>query len=88
MSEGAMAPCPSDSDLMKAWNAYQETDDFKDSLYWASTDTVMRQERAQELGVQPDANVANSIQKEEHVKGALWAAFLRGFEAAGGQVRF
>ena len=87
MSE-ARAPCPPDSDLMKAWTKYQETDAFKDNLYWATTETVMRKERAQELGVDPAANVATGIHKEQRAKGCLWGAFLSGFEAAGGKVRF
>jgi hypothetical protein len=85
---GAMAPCPPDSDLMKAWTAYQERDDFKNSLYWATTDTKMRKERAQELGIDPSANIATSADRERNLKGLMWAAFMAGFEAAGGKVSF
>lgn len=81
----AMTQCPPDHPLMKAWTAYQETDSFKDSLYWATTETVMRKERAQELGVDPTANVANAIQREQYAKGSMWAAFMAGFAAAGGK---
>ena len=88
MSGEAMMQCPPDSDLMKAWTAYQEADGFKDSLYWATTETVMRKERAQELNVPPENNVANATTREQYAKGALWAAFMAGFEAAGGRVRF
>lgn len=83
-----MTPAPADSDLMKAWNAYQETDDFKDSLYWATTETKMRKERAQELNVPPEANIANTVDRERMAKGSMWAAFITGFAAAGGKVSF
>lgn len=88
MTDGAMTQCPPGSDLMKAWNAYQEKDDFKNSLYWATTDTKMRKERAQELGIDPADNVATSADREARAQGSMWAAFLAGFEAAGGKVRF
>jgi hypothetical protein len=88
MSSGAMAPCPVDSDLMKAWTAYQETEDFKNSVYWATTETRMRQERAEELNVPANANRATPYMREERAKGSLWAAFMAGFSAAGGKVSF
>jgi hypothetical protein len=84
----AMAPCPPDSELMKAWNAYQAKDEFKDTLYWTTTETKMRRERAQELGIDPAANVASTIDREQRAKGSLWAAFMAGFAAAGGKVSF
>lgn len=88
MNNRPMAPCPPDSDLMKAWTSYQATDEFKDTLYWATTETLMRKERAQELNVSPEANVMNSVDREQRVKGQLWAAFMAGFGAAGGKVTF
>lgn len=88
MSSGVMTPCPPDSDLMKAWTAYQATDEFKDTLYWTTTETKMRKERAQELNVPPEANVATSFDREQRAKGQLWAAFMAGFGAAGGKVTF
>lgn len=84
----AMTLCPPDSDLMKAWNAYQETEDFKNTLYWATAETRMRPERAQEVGLDPTANVATPEMLVERRKGSLWAAFMAGFNAAGGKVRF
>lgn len=72
---------PKDHPLMKAWTAYQETDDFKNSLYWATANTVMTKERAQELGVPPEQNQASDIQREQYAKGSLWAAFMAGFTA-------
>lgn len=83
-----MSPCPPDSPLMKAWEAYQATDDFKNTLYWASAETRMRPERAQELGLDPTANVATPEMLAERRKGSLWGAFMAGFNAAGGQTSF
>jgi hypothetical protein len=80
MSEAQAALSP-DHPLMKAWKAYEATDGFKDSLYWATTLTVMRKERAAELGIHPDDNRADSLKREQYAKGALWAAFLAGFDA-------
>ena len=88
MTDRAMAPCPPDSDLMKAWNAYQGTEDFKNTLYWATTENRMRPERAEELGVDPSANVASPDTRAERSKGSLWAAFTAGFAAAGGKTTF
>jgi hypothetical protein len=82
MSGGEMTACPPDSDLMRAWEKYQATDDFKNSLYWATTETVMRKERAAEQGVPPEANIASGVQREQYAKGSLWAAFVAGFGAA------
>lgn len=84
----AMSPCPPDSDLMKVWEAYQATDDFKNTLYWASAETQMRPERAAEVRLDPAANVATPEMLAERRKGSLWAAFMAGFNAAGGQTRF
>jgi hypothetical protein len=77
----AMQQCSPDSPLMKAWNAYQDSDAFKDNLYWATTSTIMREERAQELGILPEMNVATGIQREQRAKGCLWGAFMAGFNA-------
>lgn len=88
MTERAMAPCPPNSDLMKAWNAYQGTEDFKNTLYWATTENRMRPERAEELGVDPHTNVASPELLADYRKGSLWAAFVAGFAAAGGKTTF
>lgn len=69
---------PKDHPLMKAWDAYQETDGFKNSLYWATTATIMTKERAQELGVPPEQNQASGVQREQYAKGSMWAAFVAG----------
>jgi hypothetical protein len=63
-------------------------DEFKDTLYWATTETKMRKERAQELGVDPALNIASTTDREQRAKGCLWAAFMAGFAAAGGKTTF
>jgi len=77
-----MQQCPPDSPLMKAWSAYQETDDFKNSLIWA---TVTRYTDAgnQNFDVDEPANQISDLQRAQHAKGSLWAAFMAGFNAAG-----
>lgn len=84
----AMAPCPADSDLMKAWNAHKESEEYRNSFYWATTELRMRQECADEHGVPPEANRITPEIRQRNVEGSLWAAFLAGFSAAGGKVRF
>ncbi len=84
----AMAPCPPDSDLMKAWQAYKATEDYANTLYWTQADTRMRPERAEELGVDPLANRATYEMRQQRAEGSLWAAFMAGFDAAGGKTRF
>ncbi len=69
---------------MKAWNTYKEADNFKNSLYWATTQTRMRAERAAEHGVDPEANVATDEMRQQRAEGSLWAAFMAGWFAAGG----
>lgn len=81
----AMSQCPPESDLMKAWNAYKETESYKNSLYWASTDLRMRQERAAERGIPPEANRATPEMRRQYAEGSLWAAFMNGWDAAGGK---
>lgn len=68
---------PADHPLMKAWTVYQESDEFKNSLMWATV-TDYRQAGKD----RPDGQHAISdIQREQHAKGSLWAAFERGFLA-------
>lgn len=81
---GPSSPCPPDHPLMIAWTAYKDTEDFKNSLHWATTDTVMRQERADELGI-PNQPAPKEM-REQYALGSMWAAFMAGFNAAGGKV--
>lgn len=84
MNSGASQQCPPDSPLMKAWNAYQETDDFKNSLIWATAENY-RQAGTDRAG-EPDKPFTD-IQREQFAKGSLWAAFMQGFKMAGAVVQ-
>lgn len=77
----AMAPVPKEHPLMKAWTAYQQTDDFKNTFKWAtSTILIAAQESA------PEANRVDPIeQRQQRAQGNLWAAFMAGWEAAHNQ---
>lgn len=85
MSDGKpMTPCPADSDLMKAWKAYQATEDFQNSFKWVTT------EQRKPLQPQPDpvANVTTDYNRDQWAQGSMWAAFMAGFGAAGGKITF
>jgi hypothetical protein len=69
-NSAAMALSP-EHRFMKAWNAYQETDDFMNSLMWAT------------LLVYPhNGERIPEISREQHAKGSMWAAFTKGMEIA------
>ena len=76
----AMAPCPPDSAIMKAWRAYQETESFKNSFGFVTT------EQRKELKPPPDpaANAVTDWHRDEWAKGSMWTAFMSGWLAAKG----
>lgn len=80
----AMAPCPSDSALMKAWEAHQATEEYANSLKWAvqyiPRDDPEELERAWATG----ANPFTYRMKLQAAEGSLWALFSAGWKAAGG----
>jgi hypothetical protein len=73
-----MMQVPADHPLMKAWTAYQKTDDFKNTLGWATKAILIStQETA------PEANRVDPVeQREQRAMGTLWGAFMAGFNAA------
>lgn len=74
----AMTPVPADHPLMKAWTAYQESDDFKNTFKWATSAILIAAEPSA-----PEANRVDPIeQRERRAQGTLWAAFMAGFNAA------
>jgi hypothetical protein len=79
MSE-AMAPCPPDSAIMKAWKAYQETESFKNSLRYVTV------EQRKELlpPSDPTANAVTDWHRDQWAEGSMWAAFMSGWLAARG----
>lgn len=70
-----MTQVPLDHPLMLAWVYYMNTDDFKNSLMWAAVTKYSQAGR-----IVPNDEI-NSVQREEHAKGSLWAAFTAGFTA-------
>ena len=69
MSDTAMA-LPADHPMVVAWNTYCETDEFKNALRWAQETKY------------DDGREVPALQREQHLKGALWLAFTKGMEAA------
>ncbi len=57
-----------DHPLMKAWNKWCSTDEFKNALRWA---VEMKYD---------DGRAVGDIQREQHAKGAMWLAFTKGIE--------
>ena len=58
-----------DHPLMKAWNEFCSTDEFKSALRWAVETKY------------DDGRTINPIQIERHAKGAMWLAFTKGMMA-------
>ena len=54
--------------MMKAWNEWCETDEFKNALRWAVETKY------------DDGRPISDIQREEHAKGSMWLAFTKGME--------
>lgn len=69
------APVPKDRPLMKAWEAYKDSDEAKNSEKWA---------RHFVCNASPDQGVIDIA--HPHLNGSLWAAFCAGYAAAGGNV--
>lgn len=82
----AMTPCPPDSDLMKAWLAYNATEDFKNSFAWVTVN--QRRQRPLHADVPPGVNLVTDENRDQWAHGSMWAAFMAGFEAAGGKTSF
>lgn len=53
---------------MKAWNQFQETDEFKSAL---RSSTALKYD---------DGRPIDDLHREQHAKGAMWLAFTKGLE--------
>lgn len=74
-------PVLKDSPLNIAWESYRATEDFANSKHWALEIAPMiqggsRDAKRQRYSLMP------IVQRERHVEGSLWAAFMAGFNAA------
>jgi D-ribose pyranose/furanose isomerase RbsD len=77
MTSGAMTPVPKDHPLMIAWAAYQGTEDFKNTMNWATRNIVITTAETA-----PEANRVNpEEERTRRALGNLWAAFMAGFKA-------
>lgn len=85
MISGAMAPCPPDSDLMRAWEQYKASEDYANSFKWA---TAAIQYADLPKPEDPTANAWTHDHYRDFVQGSMWAAFMSGFAAAGGKTAF
>lgn len=73
-----MQRCPDDHPLMIAWAAYQQTDDFKNTMGWATKNIVITTAETA-----PEANRVNlEEERARRAQDSLWAAFMAGFNAA------
>ena len=71
----AMQKLPDDHPLIVAWEKYRATEEAMNSDKWA---------RMLDVSVTMQGQI---IVGHPHLMGALWAAFMAGFEAAGGEAR-
>lgn len=69
MSQTMMA-LSNDDPMMKAWNAWCKTDEFKNALHWT------------QRAYYDDDRQISAPRREDHAKGAMWLAFTKGMEVA------
>jgi len=62
--------------MLRAWNNWCESDEFKNALRWAV-----------EMKYDDHGREIDSIHREQHVKGAMWLAFTKGMEYSGESIR-
>lgn len=86
MEAAAQAPCPEDHPLRKAWDAYKATWAFENSKGWAMQIAPMVQAGAPDADHWRRFEIMPFEQREHHVEGSLWAAFMEGYRAAGGKI--
>lgn len=70
-----MTALPADHPMMKAWNEWCATDEFKNALEWAYRTEY------------DDGRPINGLQREQHIKGGLWLAFTKGMEKGAGPIK-
>lgn len=75
------APVAADHPLMIAWKAYQETEGYHNSRGWALQIAPMVQHGSPDAERQRRFEIMPLDQREQHVDGALWAAFVAGFQS-------
>jgi len=64
-----------------AWDAYQATESFANSKKWALTIAPMIQAGDPDGEMKRACEIMPLEQRDRHVQGSLWAAFVAGFYA-------
>lgn len=79
MSDRAQAAVPAESPLMQAWTAYKQTEDYANGKAWALHIAPIVHAGDPEGEAKRRFDLMPLEQRERHVEGALWAAFMAGF---------
>lgn len=82
----ATTPVNPNSNLAVAWEAYQASDEYKNSKHWAMLIAPMVQYGDPEADRKRSYGIASIDERERYIEGSLWAAFMAGFGAAGGDI--
>lgn len=72
---------PADHPVMKAWAEYKASEAFANSMGWAMQISPMVQAGDPDGDAKRRFDLMPREQREAHVRGALWSAFVAGFEA-------
>lgn len=78
----AMTPVDPNSPLAKAWDEYKGSDAFRNSKKWALTIAPMLQAGSPDFEMKRACEIMPFDQRERHVDGSLWSAFVAGYNAA------
>jgi hypothetical protein len=70
-----------DDPRMVAWDAYKASDDYANSRRWALRIAPMIQGGDPDGDRKRECELMPYTQREQHVDGSLWAAFIVGWEA-------
>ena len=82
----AQSAIDKDSDLAIAWDAYKASDSFQNSRKWALHIAPIVQSGDPDAELKRACELMPFEQRKRHVEGSLWAAFMAGWNAAGGKL--
>lgn len=71
-----------DHPMRAAWEAYQATEDFKNTKHWAMKISPMARAGDPNADAILSYELMPREQRERHVQGSLWACFMAGWTAA------
>lgn len=81
----AATPVPADDPLRVAWDAYKATPEYANSKAWALHIAPIVQAAAPDAEHKRRFEIMPFEQRERHVEGSLWGAFVAGFNATKAQ---